>query len=305
MEYLKKLGKEELLILAYFNHDEKYDELVSKDMDDVYSYVVEHLDSICSELSRFIVGDVIEDLNYYFDDNDEYEFDEIEYHDELRFDTISFLESLSLMSKKRRNGSIKVRVEKEFIDHLDFDYEDESYLDIYYSLLSVLDTYGVIDIHDLDKVIDGKDIEYVVKGFAKLYQSFHIYEDLVCHSLFTHSSKAHHFYKSIPEQDFHIKRASYQNLASYKRLMKYMKDVFLIDNIDSDYMEYFEETFSKEFLDPCLTTMQVSEDDAISDLAENLSMIITYKDKEFDGLVLAIEDLFSNIPKWKLGGKVK
>ncbi len=261
---LEELTKEELLDLAYFNHNmTEYVLLSIKNKQEVYDYVVKNLEHIFDEIKRFAFEDISMDLEYYFKDKDKCLFSE------------------------------------------------DDYLSHYELILDYLNVYRVIEICDLEKLISCEDLSYILGGFSKLYQNFYIFsfngKNLVCHTLFNSLDKAFDFYDLIDEIDLKAKVVNIYDLASYKKLMDFVKKEFFVSyyNSDSDYYEFALSEFTSLFVIPYLEARQIDDNDAVSNLSEELNFYTAFDDKTFDKLVNLLDGVYSDLPKWKLGGKIK
>ena len=307
---LEELTKDELLDLAYFNHDKKeYILLSMKSKQEVYDYVVKNLEHILGEIKRFAFEDISMDLECYFEDSDKCLFSEDEYYADFDVSR-KFLEALHLIKVKKKKGDYEVSISRELANKLMVDSVDD-YLSYYEQILDYLNVYGVVEVCDLEKLISCEDLSYILGGFSRLYQTFYIFslngKKLVCHPLFNSLDKAFDFYDLSDKVDLKVKVVNIYDLASYKKLMDFVKKEFFVSyyDFDSDYYEFALSEFTSLFVIPYLEARQIDDNDAVSDLSEELNLYIDLDDRTFLKLVNLLDDVYSDLPKWKLGGKIK
>lgn len=310
-EYLNELTKEQLLDIAYFNKSmTEYMLLTTKSKKDVYNYVVTNIDSIFDEITKFVLADVNMDIYDYFEEKGRYVFSEEEYNDDFYYTRV-FLNALHFIKVKRKHGDYEVSIVKDIFDKLVVEREDEGYLEYYDKIMNKVNVYGVIDIKDLEKLLSCEDASYIIHGFRRLYQTFYIYtlngKTLVSHLIFNTLDKAFDFYELIDETDLTIPDFNLYSLASYKKLIRFIKKEFFVSyyDDDSDYYEYALGKFRLLFIMPYLEMMQINEDDAASNLAEDLNMYTDVTEQQFNQLISLFDQVYKDIPKWKLGGKIK
>ena len=307
---LEELTKDELLDLAYFSHDiTEYVLLSMKNKQEVYDYVVKNLDIIFDEIKKFAFEDISIDLECYFKDEDKYVFSEDEYYSDFSVSG-EFLKALHLIKVKKKKGDFEVSISRELANKLMVDSVDD-YLSYYEQILDYLNVYGVIEVCDLKKLISCEDLSYILGGFSKLYQTFYIFsfngKNLVCHTLFNSLDKAFDFYDLSDKVDLKVKVVNIYELASYKKLMDFVKKEFFVSyyDSDSDYYEFALSEFTSLFVLPYLEARQIDDNDAVSNLSEDLNLYTDFDDKTFDKLVNLLDHVYSDLPKWKLGGKIK
>ena len=307
---LEELTKDELLDLAYFSHDiAEYVLLSMKSKQEVYDYVVKNLKHIFDEIKRFAFEDISMDLEYYFKDKDRCVFSEDEYYGDFDVSR-KFLNALHLIKVKKTKGDFEVSISRELANKLMVDSVDD-YLSYYEQILDYLNIYGVIEVCDLEKLISCEDLSYILGGFSRLYQTFYIFslngKKLVCHPLFNSLDKAFDFYDLSDKVDLKVKVVNIYDLASYKKLMDFVKKEFFVSyyDFDSDYYEFALSEFTSLFVIPYLEARQIDDNDAVSNLSEELNLYTDFDDKTFLKLVNLLDDVYSDLPKWKLGGKIK
>ena len=90
-------------------------------------------------------------------------------------------------------------------------------------------------------------------------------------------------------------------------VMDFVKKEFFVSyyNSDSDYYEFALSEFTSLFVIPYLEARQIDDNDAVSNLSEELNFYTAFDDKTFDKLVNLLDGVYSDLPKWKLGGKIK
>ena len=285
---LEELTKDELLDLAYFNHDRKeYILLSMKSKQEVYDYVVKNLEHIFKEIKKFAFEDISMDLECYFEDSDKCLFSEDEYYSDFGVSR-KFLEALHLIKVKKKKGDYEVSISRELANKLMVDSVDD-YLSYYEQILDYLNVYGVIEVCDLEKLISCEDLSYILGGFSRLYQTFYIFslngKKLVCHPLFNSLDKAFDFYDLSDKVDLKVKVVNIYDLA--------------------DYYEFALSEFTSLFVIPYLEARQIDDNDAVSNLSEELNLYTDFDDKTFLKLVNLLDGVYSDLPKWKLGGKIK
>lgn len=90
----------------------------------------------------------------------------------------------------------------------------------------------------------------------------------------------------------------YNHLVSYKKLVDFIFNELIEENDDALSM------FHCEFIEPFLELKQISEEDAVLELAEHINFYTDIDENTFQEFVSLLDKVYEDIPKWKLGGKI-